>query len=203
MDPILSKAVTPSISDPSSGGLGAQLPKDGASQFDKIKAQLKDAADQVSSSGSQAAQAVSQTPAQPASVVPTQPPSAAVQPVDSSVKAAPGTAQPASLRSLPPGPEKVQKAMAVGRYHLDRVGAAIKSNPSSSTMDKVKGKLTSIEAQYNQLDVTLQKISPNASPQDWLRLQQMASSMNENVNVLSKLVDSASSGIKTIVQTQI
>lgn len=195
MDPILSKAVTPSISDPSSGGLGAQLPKDGASPFDKIKAQLKDTADQVSSSGAQAAQAVSQTP--------TQPPSAAVQPVDSSLKAAPGIAQPASLRSLPPGPEKVQKAMAVGRYHLDRVEAAIKSNPSSSTMDKVKGKLTSIEAQYNQLDVTLQKISPNASPQDWLRLQQMASSMNENVNVLSKLVDSASSGIKTIVQTQI
>jgi hypothetical protein len=93
--------------------------------------------------------------------------------------------------------------MAVGRYHLDRVQSAVKSNSSASTMDKVKGKLTSIEAQYNQLDVTLQQISPNATPQDWLRLQQMASSMNENIAVLSKLVDSASSGVKTILQTQI
>ncbi len=195
MDPIVSKAITPSISDPSSGGLGTQLPKDGASQFDKIKAQLKDTADQVSSSGPQATQPVSQVPAQPAST--------AVQPVDSSVKAAPGTTRPASLQSLPPGPEKVQQAMAAGRYHLDKVAASMKTNPPSSTMDKVKGKLTSIEAQYNQLDTTLQQISPNASPQDWLRLQQMANSMNENINVLSKLVDSASSGVKTIIQTQV
>jgi hypothetical protein len=195
MDPIVSKVTTPSISDPSSGGPGSQLPKDGASQFDKIKAQLKDTADQVSSSGPQATQAVSQVPAQPAST--------AVQSVDSSVKAAPGTARPASLHNLPPGPEKVQQAMAVGRYHLNRVEGAMKSNLSSSTMDKVKGKLTSIEAQYNQLDTTLQQISPNASPQDWLRLQQMANSMNENINVLSKLVDSASSGVKTIIQTQV
>jgi hypothetical protein len=195
MDPIVSKVITPSISDPSSGGLGTQLPKDGASQFDKIKAQLKDTADQVNSAGPQATQPVSQVPAQPAST--------AVQPVDSSVKAAPGTARPASLQSLPPGPEKVQQAMAAGRYHLNKVDAAMKSNLSPSAMDKVKGKLASIEAQYNQLDATLQQISPNASPQDWLRLQQMANSMNENINVLSKLVDSASSGVKTIIQTQV
>jgi hypothetical protein len=195
MDPIVSKAITPSISDPSGGGLGTQLPKDGASQFDKVKAQLKDTADQVGSSGPQATQPVSQVPAQPAST--------AVQPVDSSVKAAPGTTRPASLQSLPPGPEKVQQAMAVGRYHLNKVDAAMKTNLPASAMDKIKGKLTSIEAQYNQLDTTLQQISPNASPQDWLRLQQMANSMNENINVLSKLVDSASSGVKTIIQTQV
>jgi len=195
MDPILSKAITPGITDPSSGGLGTQLPKDGASQFDKIKAQLKDVADQVSSSASQAAQA--------ASPVATQSPSTVVQPVDSSVKASSGPARPASLQNLPPGSEKVQQAMAAGRYHLNRVESAVKSNSSSGTMDKVKGKLTSIEAQYNQLDATLQQISPNASPQDWLRLQQMANSMNENISVLSKLVDSASSGVKTILQTQI
>ena len=93
--------------------------------------------------------------------------------------------------------------MAAGRYHLDRILATVKANSSTSTMDKVKGKLTSIEAQYNHLDGTLQQISPNASPQDWLRLQQMANSMNENISVLSKLVDSASSGVKTILQTQI
>jgi hypothetical protein len=93
--------------------------------------------------------------------------------------------------------------MAAGRYHLDRIRTTVKANSSTSTMDKVKGKLTSIEAQYNHLDGTLQQISPSASPQDWLRLQQMANSMNENISVLSKLVDSASSGVKTILQTQI
>jgi hypothetical protein len=114
-----------------------------------------------------------------------------------------GTAQSKIINSLPPGAEKIQQTMATGRYHLDRVQTTVKANSSNDTMDKVKGKLTSIEAQYNQLDTTLQKISPNASPQDWLRLQQMANSMNENISVLSKLVDSASSGVKTILQTQI
>jgi hypothetical protein len=201
MDPILTKAVTPTVSDSFNGTAGTQLPKDGASQFDKIKAQLQDTSDQVNSHASQSVSATAPTPQ--ASVASLQPSSTAVQPPESGTKITTGTAQSKSINSLPPGAEKVQQTMATGRYHLDRFQTTVKANSSNGTMDKVKGKLTSIEAQYNQLDTTLQKISPNASPQDWLRLQQMANSMNENISVLSKLVDSASSGVKTILQTQI
>ncbi|MCU1224111.1 MAG: hypothetical protein JWQ42_2204 [Edaphobacter sp.] len=201
MDPILTKAVTPSVSDSFNGTAGAQLPKDGVSQFDKIKAQLQDTADKVNTYAPQPVSATAPTP--PASVASLQPSSAAVQPADSDMKTTTGTAQSKSINSLPPGAEKVQQTMAAGRYHLDRVQTTVKTNSSTGTMDKVKGRLTSIEAQYNQLDATLKQISPNASPQDWLRLQQMANSMNENISVLSKLVDSASSGVKTILQTQI
>jgi hypothetical protein len=201
MDPILTKAVTPPVSDSFNGTAGTQLPKDGASQFDKIKAQLQDTADKVSSNATQPASATAPTP--PASVASLQPSSAAVQPADSDMKTTTGTAQSKSINSPPPGAEKVQQTIAAGRYHLDRVQTIAKANSSTGIMDKVKGRLTSIEAQYNQLDATLQQISPNASPQDWLRLQQMANSMNENISVLSKLVDSASSGVKTILQTQI
>jgi hypothetical protein len=201
MDPILTKAVTPTVSDSFNGSAGTQLPKDGASQFDKIKAQLQDTADKVSSNATQPVSATTSTT--PESVASLQPSSAAVQPADSGIKTTTGTAQSKSINSLPPRAEKVQQAMAAGRYHLDRVQTIVKTNSSAGTMDKVKGKLTSIETQYNQLDATLQQISPNASPQDWLRLQQMANSMNENISVLSKLVDSASSGVKTILQTQI
>lgn len=201
MDPIITKAVTPAVSDSFNGTTGTQLPKDGASQFDKIKAQLQNTADQVNSHASQSVSATAPTP--PASVASLHPSSTTVQPPESGMKITTGTAQSKILNSLPPGAEKVQQTMATGRYHLDRVQTTVKANSSNGTMDKVKGKLTSIEAQYNRLDTTLQKISPNASPQDWLRLQQMANSMNENISVLSKLVDSASSGVKTILQTQI
>lgn len=200
MDPILTKAVTPTASDSFNGTAGTHLPKDGASQFDKIKTQLQNTADQVNSHASQSVSATA--PAPPASVA-SLPSSTAVQPPESGTKITTGTVQSKSINNLPPGAEKVQQTMATGRYHLDRVQATVKANSLNGAMDKVKGKLTSIEAQYNQLDTTLQKISPNASPQDWLRLQQMANSMNENISVLSKLVDSASSGIKTILQTQI
>jgi hypothetical protein len=197
MDSILTKAVTPTVSDSFNGSAGTQLPKDGASQFDKIKAQLQDTTDSVNSFAPNAVSAAAPTP--PASAASVQPASAAVQPADSGMK----PARSQSIQSFPPGAEKVQQTMAAGRYHLDRVQMIVKANSSTCTIDKVKGKLTSIEAQYNQLDATLQQISPNASPQDWLRLQQMANSMNENISVLSKLVDSASSGVKTILQTQI
>jgi hypothetical protein len=201
MDPILTKAVTPTVSDSFNGSAGTQLPKDGASQFDKIKAQLQDTTDSVNSFAPNAVSAAA--PTSPVSAASVQPSSAAVQPADSGMKPAMGTARSQSIQSLPPGAEKVQQTMAAGRYHMDRVQTIVKANSSTGAMDKVKGKLTSIEAQYNQLDATLQQISPNASPQDWLRLQQMANSMNENISVLSKLVDSASSGVKTILQTQI
>ena len=201
MDPILTKAVTPTVSDSFNGTAGTHLPKDGASQFDKIKAQLQDTTDKLNSYTPPSLSATAPTP--PASVASLQPSSAEVQLADSGMKTTTGTAQSKRINSLPPGAEKVQQTMAAGRYHLDRVQTTVKVNSSTGTMDKVKGKLTSIETQYNQLDATLQQISPNASPQDWLRLQQMANSMNENISVLSKLVDSASSGIKTILQTQI
>ena len=200
MDPIVTKAVTSTISDPSNG-IATPFPKDGASQFDKIKLQLQDTADKVNS---YAPQSVPSTAAMlPTSAASAQPSSAAVQPANPGSKSATEIVRSTNINSLPPASEKVQQAMVAGRYHLDRLEATVKANSSASTMDKVKGKLTSIEAQYNQLDGTLQQISPNASPQDWLRLQQMANSMNENISVLSKLVDSASSGVKTILQTQI
>jgi hypothetical protein len=201
MDPILTKAVTPTVGDSSSGTLPVQIPKDGASQFDKVKAQLRNTAGEVNSYASQSISAAAPAPAASTASVP--PSSAAVQPEDSGLKPSTGTAQLKSNNSLPPGPDKVQQTMAAGRYHLNRIQSTVKANSSASTMDKVKSKLSSIETQYNQLDVTLKQVSPNASPQDWLRLQQMANSMNENISVLSKLVDSASSGVKTILQTQI
>ena len=201
MDPILTKAVTPTVSDPSSGLAGSQLPKNDASQFDKIKAQLQSTTDQVSSYAPP--HPVSATAPTPPSSASLQSSSTEIQPADSGTKTNTGTVGSKTINSLPPGAEKVQHAMAAGRYHLDRIHTIVDAKSSTGTLDKVKGKLTSIEAQYNHLDTTLQQISPNASPQDWLRLQQMANSMNENISVLSKLVDSASSGVKTILQTQI
>jgi hypothetical protein len=216
MDAILAKAVTPTTDDSSNGQGPLQLPKDGSSQFDKVKAQLQATANIVNSITPNQSSAVAPTSPSssvqptsgvaataPASTPPVQAPSTAVSAVDSGVKPAMGPTRPQSIQSIPPGPEKVQQTVAVGRYHLDRIQSTVKAGSSNGTADKVKDKLTSIEKQYNQLDASLQQISPNASPQDWLRLQLMANSMNENISVLSKLVDAAASGTKTILQTQI
>lgn len=174
MDPITSNAATAVVNSGTTAlGTETSAPKGGSSQFDQIRAQLKQTADALG------------LPA----------PDQAAAPV----------ATPAATTAIPPagGPAKVQQQLAVSRYHIDRIQAQIKADPSASSLQKLAGRLTSVEKQYNNLDVALRQISPDATPQDWLRLQQMANSMNENINVLSKLVDSAASGVKTILQTQI
>jgi hypothetical protein len=182
MDPIVNKAAT--VSTPASDSSDSiTTPKDRASKFDEIRAQLQDTADSL---GIQLPQSVAES----AKVHPAAP-----------VQSTSG-ANPAS-RAMS-GPTKIENTLAVSRYHIDRIQTQIKASPSANALQKtITGKLTSIENQYNQLDVALREVSPDASPQQWLRLQQLANTMNENINVLSKLVDSASSGVKTILQTQI
>jgi hypothetical protein len=184
MDPVVNRAAaTVGNTASSAAGDTAVAPKDGASQFDQIRAQLQQTADSL---GIQLPQ------------------TAAAPPHVQSAGAVQSASAPAPAVGAKPDKARIEKNLEVSRYHIERIRDEIKADPSVGTLQKtITGKLTSIEHQYNQLDVTLSQVSPDASPQQWLRLQQMANSMNENINVLSKLVDSAASGVKTILQTQI
>lgn len=175
MDPVLNQ-MAGTISNSISGGVSEPnvVSKEGASQFDRVRAQLQQTAESLR-------------------ISPQQPPSEVQSPGATPSIAGAGTERAG-----------IEKNLAVGRYHIERIHAQIRADPSKGTLQKtITGKLTSIEHQYNQLDVALRQVSPDASPQQWLRLQQMANTMNENISVLSKLVDSAASGVKTILQTQI
>lgn len=184
MDPVVNTTAA-TISKSASGAAGnpAVAPKDGASQFDRIRAQLQQTADSL---GIPLPQSVSA----PASTQP----AAAVQSTSGATPAV----------GAVPERARIENSLAVSRYHINGVEARIKADPSIGALQKtITGRLTSIEKQYNQLDVALSQVTPDASPQQWLRLQQLANNMNENINVLAKLVDSAASGVKTILQTQI
>lgn len=178
MDPVTSNIGT-LINDPASSNVAGQLPKGGASTFDNIRAQLQQTADALGIP-------LPQNNDPPPAVTPAQKASAAKQ-----------------ADAIAPARGKVEQSLSVSRHYIDRIQAQIKANPSMSSVQKISGKLTSIEHQYNQLDNTLRGMPQDATPAQWLRLQQMANSMTENINVLSKLVDSAASGVKTILQTQI
>jgi hypothetical protein len=178
MDPVTSKIGTV-INDPASNSAVDQAPKSGASSFDKIRAQLQQTADSLG------------IPLDP-DITP--PPAAAPAQKASATNRVDATAQART---------KVEQNLSVSRHYIDRIHDQIKTDPSMSSLQKISGKLTSIENQYNQLDNTMRGMPQDATPTQWLRLQQMANSMNENINVLSKLVDSAASGVKTILQTQI
>lgn len=171
------------VGDSGLTGAADQAAKSGASGFDKVRAQLEQTADSLG--------------------VPL--PRELASP--SAVPSAQTLTAPSGADATAPARRRVEQSLSVSRHHIDRIQNQIQSqvtaNPATSSLDRIGARLTSIENQYNQLDSSMRAMPQDATPQQWLRLQQMANSMNENINVLSKLVDSAASGVKTVLQTQI
>lgn len=179
MDPIVSK-VTTTLPDSPSTDAGSQPGKVGASKFDKIRSQLNDRANGEAS------------PAQSASAVNASTP--ASNPHPGRIQGNAASATPAS---------RIRQNLTTAQYHLARLRDRVDSAQATGPMQGVMSRLTSAERQYQQLDSAVQAMPANASPQQWLALQQQVYSMNENIGALSKLVEQASSGVKSVLQTQI
>ena len=173
MDPITRK-ISPSLSDTPNSDTRSQATKTGASRFGQLKSQMANSAD-------------------------VSPKAAEGQPVggDRSVvkrDAREGTSTHSS---------RVENGLAVGQHHLNRLKERINSIPDVSSSRDVESLLRNVEQQYTKLDSIASTLPPNASPQQWMGLQQQVYRMNENINALSKLVSQTASGVKTIVQTQV
>jgi hypothetical protein len=177
MDPVVNKLTTslPDLANPETGG---QPGKAGASKFDKISSQLKDNA------GNETSPAESASPANP--------PVASSDPSVNRVQ-----------RGTEPTPDQVHQSLAAGQHHLAHLRERVQAGPGASSMQGLQSRLTSIEHQYTQLDSAAKAMPPNASPQQWIALQQQVYSMNENIGVLSKMVGQAANGVKSVLQTQV
>jgi hypothetical protein len=177
MDPVVNKLAT-TLPDSSSSDASSQPGKSGASKFDKVRSQLK------SDPGNQASPAESASPT-----------------------TAPGASNDPGASKLQHGataaPDRIRQSLAAGQHHLARLREGIESTPGASSMQSLQSRLISAEHQYTQLSSAVNSLPPNASPQQWLALQQQAYSMNENIGVLSKMVGQAASGVKSVLQTQV
>ena len=176
MDPVVNNLTT-TLPDSSSSGTGGRSGKADASKFEKVRSQLKD------SSGNES-------------------PDDAASPTSS-----PSRNGDLSVDRLQPGgavtPDQVRQSLATSQHHLARLRVRVESTPGTSSMQGLQSRLTSIEHQYTRLDSAAKTMPPNASPQQWMALQQQVYSMNENIGVLSKMVGQAASGVKSVLQTQV
>lgn len=178
MDPVISKLNT-TLPDAPSPETIEQPGKSGASKFDKVRSQLKDNAD------NQAQPADPQAPLNPAAV-------GNDLGVDRAQRSAPVTPS-----------DRVQQGLSAGQYHLGRLKDRVESTPGANSIAGLQSRLTSIEHQYTRLDAAAKTLPVNASPQQWIALQQQVYSMNESIGVLSKMVTQAASGVKSVLQTQV
>jgi hypothetical protein len=93
--------------------------------------------------------------------------------------------------------------LKTARAKLNQVTAAVKKIPSGGqSSSAIRSSLSSIEAEF-QKSAQLIKGSKTMDMQSLLNIQMQLYSMDQNVQLFSKVVDQATSGVKTIFQTQV
>jgi hypothetical protein len=84
------------------------------------------------------------------------------------------------------------------RAELDHVGGVETDNKVGNYLNGVDKELSSLEGILNSVD-----INAPINPMEMIKLQTKMQFITEHVEILSKVVDQISSGIKTVLQTNI
>lgn len=92
--------------------------------------------------------------------------------------------------------------MRAARANLNRLNTTVNKMPENKSSTSIRDSLSLIESQYQQ-SAKLIGGSKSMDLQSLLKIQAELYRMSENINVLSKVVDSVTSGVKTIFQTQV
>jgi hypothetical protein len=178
MDPVINRLNT-TLPDSPRQEPADQHGKSGPSNFDKVKSQLNTGADNQ------------QQPTGPQS------------PANASAVGNGPTVDRAQRDGSVTPSDRVEQSLSAGGYHLARLRERVEATPGANSISGLQSRLSSIERQYARLDATAQAMPANASPQQWIALQQQVYSMNESIGVLSKMVTQAASGVKSVLQTQV
>jgi hypothetical protein len=179
VDPIASKvAVKPSEIAGEKGNAGAA--KTGESKFDKVRAQLQD----DSSRGVQ-------IPPEITKVSPEQ--RNALQ--ADLTKRLQGTKTHSPQAIFKPEMKRAKE----GLQHLTK---RVNELPKTAAFDPLRQRLASIDSQYQATGQLLNSTS-HASPEELLKLQMQMYQMSENLEVMSKVVEQVTTGMKSILQTQL
>lgn len=103
-------------------------------------------------------------------------------------------ASPAAL--LTPKLDQISNSLTILGNRVTAVGG-------SSSPSLLRGRLESLESQFSQVGKHVKAIGPQTDPMQLLKLQHEIYQINEEIEVLSKVVEQASNGVKSVLQTQI
>jgi hypothetical protein len=85
---------------------------------------------------------------------------------------------------------------------LDKLTTAVNKLPPKGAFDPVRERLKVIEQQF-QKSSSLIRAGKEMDPKSLLNVQMQLYQVSENIELLSKVVDQLTSGVKTIMQTQV
>ena len=179
VDPIVSKAVK---SLDSATEQGVSTPdKTGESKFDKVRARLLD---------EQAER--TEIPPEVKQVSPDQ--QKALQADLSQRVERMGTTSPTDLFTA-----NMTRAKEGVEHLTNRVHAL----PKTPAFEPFRQRLASIDAQYQQAGQLVSSLDGKQSPGDLMKIQLQMYQLTENLELMSKVVEQVTSGMKSILQTQV
>jgi hypothetical protein len=85
---------------------------------------------------------------------------------------------------------------------LQQLTHRVNALPKTSAFDPIRQRLTNLDSQYQSASHMINSTS-NASPDELLKIQMQMYQMTENLEVMSKVLEQVTSGMKTILQTQL
>jgi hypothetical protein len=85
---------------------------------------------------------------------------------------------------------------------LDKLTNAVDKLPSQSAFTPIRQRLNTIEQQFQQSSDLLHRVK-DMDPKSLLKVQVQLYQLSENMELLSKVVEQLSSGVRTVMQTNV
>jgi hypothetical protein len=96
-----------------------------------------------------------------------------------------------------------QKPEVLFRGDMDKLSARLDSMQAKRVPPSIRAELEKVEARYRASQAKLEQIPETNNLRDLLKMQTELYEMGESVELLSKVIDSAVSGVKQTLQMQV
>lgn len=180
VDPIISKVPAKPVSNVAEDS-GTPSIKTGESKFDKVRSRLQE----------EQAQSV-QLPPEVKQVSPEQ--TKALQ-TDLNLRV--------ERTKSTSAPELFGADMNRAKSRIENLTSRVNALPKTSAFDPIRQRITSVDNQFQAAGKMLQTLNGKQTPEDLMKLQVQMYQMTENLEIMSKVVEQVSSGVKSILQTSL
>ena len=93
--------------------------------------------------------------------------------------------------------------MKHARVQMDGLQNRVNALPKNEAFDPIRNRLTTMESQFEKTNKMLAGIQNMQDPRELLKVQMELFQLTQNVELLSKVVEQANTGLKTLLQTQV
>ena len=89
------------------------------------------------------------------------------------------------------------------KHSVHELTARVNALPKASAFDPLRNRLVSIDQQFRSTDQLMNSVKGSQNPEDFLKVQMRMYQLTENLEMMSKVVEQLTSGVKSVLQTQV